>query len=255
MPSATSRSTSASHRALCSLAAIVIEVSTTAEPTLDRRVTALGARLSGYAPTSGGCRVKLLLALMVGTFSVVGVAHAASPFYRYDEGLSRVARNTLWRSALDGAALRHGEVRSVGVRCYRDKETFEQVFEARSGTPAARVVAYYAGGRDVHLRSTTCANIDLFLKGQTTVRTAGAYAVLLHETLHRQGVRDERMATCFANASVRRGVEWLGGSEARALRARNLAFTYTRLYAPPSYRMGAPDCLALARRSAWPDFV
>jgi hypothetical protein len=87
------------------------------------------------------------------------------------------------------------------------------------------------------------------------VRTAGAYAVLLHEALHRQGVRDERVTTCFANESVRWGVEWFGGSEAKALRARNLAFTYTRLYAPPSYRMGKPTCLALTRRADWPDFT
>jgi hypothetical protein len=200
--------------------------------------------------------VKLLLALVVVTVSAVGgIAQAASPYYRYDERLSRIARETLWRSALDGAGLRRGEVRSVGVRCYRDEQSFEQLFSRRADVPASRVVAYYAGGRDVHLRSTTCANVRLFFDGQNTVRTAGAYAVLLHEALHRQGVRDERVTTCFANESVRWGVEWFGGSEAKALRARNRAFTYTRLYAPPSYRMGKPTCLALTRRADWPDFT
>jgi hypothetical protein len=193
---------------------------------------------------------------MVGTTTVlVGAARAASPLYSYDQELGSIARETLWRSAGEGTAIRRGEVRSVGVRCYRDQKAFEEAFERRTGRSAAKVVAYYTGGRDVNLRSTTCTNVHLFFDGRSTVFTAGAYAVLLHEALHRQGVRDERLTTCFANESVRWGVKWFGGSEAKALRARNLAFTYSRLYAPPSYRMGRPNCLALTHRTEWADLA
>lgn len=193
---------------------------------------------------------------MVGTVTALaGTAGAASPFYVYDGELGSIARETLWQAAGEGAAIRRGEVHSIGVRCYRDKPAFEEIFERRFGRSARRVVAYYAGGRDVHLRGVTCANVHLFFAGRNTVLTAGAYAILLHEALHRQGIRNERLTTCFANESVRWGALWFGSSEAKALRARNLAFTYTRVYAPRAYRMGKPNCLALTRGSEWIEFA
>lgn len=178
-------------------------------------------------------------------------AGAATSLYRYDERLSRIARETLWQAAREGTGIKRGKVLSIGVRCYRDRDAFEESFEGISGLPARRVIAYYAGGRDVHLRGATCANVHRFFKGRNTVLTAGAYAILLHEALHRQGIRDERLTTCFANESVRWGTRWFGGSEAKSLRARNRAFTYSKLHAPRSYRMGRPDCLALARDKEW----
>ena len=53
---------------------------------------------------------------------------------------------------------------------------------------------------------------------------------------------------------VRWGAQWFRFGEAKALRARNLAFTYTRVYSHPSYRMGKPNCLVLTRRNDWIDF-
>ena len=185
------------------------------------------------------------------TLMLVGTGHAASPLYSYDEGLSKIARESIWRAADEGKAIRRGRVESVGVRCYRDKKTFEDVFERTFGASARQVIAYYAGGRDIHLRGTTCSNVHLFFGGLNTVRTAGAYAILLHESLHRQGVRDERITTCFANEAVRWGTLWFEGSEAKALRARNYAFIFTRIYAPPSYRLSRPNCLAKTRGTEW----
>jgi hypothetical protein len=181
-------------------------------------------------------------------------AGAAGPLYRYDEALSRVARESLWQAAAEGSAVRRGQVLSVGVRCYRSRETFEETFERRTGVSARKVVAYYSGGRDVHLREGTCQGVHLFLSGRRTVLTAGAFSILLHEALHRQGLRSERRTTCFGNEAVRWGALWFGASEEAALRSRNLAFTYMRLYAHPSYRMGKPTCLALADRKEWVAF-
>ncbi len=200
--------------------------------------------------------MKLLAALLLASFLLVaGNSHAASPFYDYDEQLSRIARESLWQAADEGRAIKRGRVESVGVRCYRDQQTFEDFFERRFGASALRVIAYYAGGRDIHLRETTCANVHLFFEGLNTVRTAGAYAILLHESLHRQGLRSERLTTCFANEAVHWGTVWRGGSKARALRARNYAFDFTRIYAPPSYRISKPNCLAKAALSEWVDLV
>jgi hypothetical protein len=199
--------------------------------------------------------MKQLLALAVAVgATLVASAPAVPASYDYDREFATIARQTLWQSAIDAGTVL-GDVRSVAVRCYRDKPAFEETFEMRAGASADRVIAYYAGGRDLHLRNGTCANIRLFLLGRHTVYTAGAYSILLHEALHRQGLANERFTTCFANDAVRWGALWLGFSDAQALRARNLAFTYTRLYAPREYRMGKPNCLVLTRRSEWIELV
>ena len=198
-------------------------------------------------------RVWLAAAVVCVAFAGTGSAAPEQSFV-YDRELGLLARSTLIR-AVDGRELveRSGVFRAY-VRCYRDREAFEFVFERRFGIPADRIVAYYAGGSDIHLRGGTCDNVRLFLSGRHTVYTAAAFAILLHETLHRQGIRNERITTCLANEAVRWGAERAGFSEERALRARNLAFTYTRLFSPPSYFMGRPTCLALTRKRDWPSF-
>jgi len=199
--------------------------------------------------------MRLVLFAVV-AFSVAASSARAAPTdaYTYDRQLGTIARETLWQAVSEDARVTRREVLRVYVRCYRDKGSFEQAFERRYGRSARRVVAYYAGGGDVHLRKETCAGVRAFFRGRHTVLTAGAYAILLHEALHRQGVAKERIATCLANDSVRWGAEWFRFGDAKALRARNLAFMYTRLYSHPSYRMGKPNCLALVRRSDWIDF-
>lgn len=185
---------------------------------------------------------------------MTGTADAAAPF-RYDRELGDVARASLVHAVSEERAISRADVKRVYVRCYRDKTTFERIFEQRYGLPAARVVAYYAGGPDLHLRNGTCENVRAFLGGRHTVYTAGAYAVLLHEALHRQGVGIERLTSCLANEAVRWGAERFGFDETKALHARTLAFAYTRLFGPPLYRIATPHCLALTRRTEWPDHV
>ena len=200
--------------------------------------------------------MRALSAILVATVAVAmaagGTAHAAPPFV-YDRELRIVARDSLWQAVTDDPGFARTDVRRVYVRCYRNKKAFERVFEQRFGLSASRVIAYYAGGADVHLRDGTCDNVRSFLRGRRTVYTAGAYAILLHEALHRQGVRDERITTCLANDAVRWGTTGLGLDETMALRARNLALTFTRLFAPAQYRMGKPNCLLFSRRTDWTD--
>lgn len=194
----------------------------------------------------------LLISVVLLGLVLPGTAHAARIFV-YDQELGIVARESLWRAVGDGPRISRSDVERVHVRCYRDKRSFERIFEARFGLAATRVLAYYAGGMDLHLRDGTCDNVRAFLSGRHTVYTAAAYSILLHETLHRQGMRDERVTTCLANDAVRWGALWFGFDERQALRARNLALTFTRLFSPPAYRMGKPNCLLLARRTDWTD--
>ena len=207
-----------------------------------------GRPLRGY-PGNG---VKFLLVSAVALCAVLSGTAGASLF-EYDRELGTIARATLWSATSPDRRVARKDVLKVYVRCYRDKRAFEHVFEHRYGMPAARVLAYYAGGSDVYLRSTTCDNVRAFVRGRHTIHTAAAYSILLHETLHRQGVRHERITTCLANDAVRWGAEWLGFTETKALRARNLALEFTRLYAPANYKMGKPNCLLLSRRTDWPD--
>ena len=195
----------------------------------------------------------LLLALLLG-FALAGTASAAPESFTYDRELAIIARETLWHALGDEPSIARRDVDRVSVRCYRSREAFERTFERWFEGSARHVVAYYAGGRDVHLRKVTCANARLFLRGRHTLFTSAAFSILLHESLHRQGVRGERVTTCFANDAVRWGALWYGFGDARAIRARNLAFEYTRRYSPDSYFMGRPTCLALARKQSWPDF-
>jgi hypothetical protein len=195
-------------------------------------------------------KALLLISTIAFGFAIAGTAQATRTF-AYDQELATVARESLWRSVQP--AVSRGQVLRVNVRCYRDKRSFEDIFENRFGLSATRVIAYYAGGSDVHLRDTTCENVRAFLVGQQTVYTAAAYAILLHESLHRQGVKNERITTCLASDAVRWGALWFGFDEQEALRARNLSLTFTRLFTPPEYRMGKPNCLLLNRRTDWVD--
>jgi hypothetical protein len=194
--------------------------------------------------------VRSLVVIWTSALTVLLAASAiGARSFVYDAELATVSRESLRRSVQPPVPL--SRMLPIGVRCYRGKRSFESAFEARFGLSASRVIAYYAGGRDVHLRDVTCENIRAFLGGRHTVYTAAAYAILLHESLHRQGVRNERVTTCLANDAVRWGALWLGFDETRALRARNLALTFTRRYSPPQYRMGKPNCLLLSRRTDW----
>ena len=191
----------------------------------------------------------VLLASVLVTMAAQEVS--ARPAQVYDRELGALARGSLRQAVTDGARPSLREVLRVYVRCYPDRQSFERTFERRFGAPAGRVIAYYAGGPVVHLRGGTCVGVRAFLDGRQTVVTAGAYAILLHESLHRQGIRDERLANCFANDAVRWGAEWLGFDEQRSLRARDLAFAFSRKFTPRAYHLGMPDCLALTRREDW----
>lgn len=198
---------------------------------------------------------RLLVSLVALAAALVSTGTAQTqPAFTYDRMLGALARKSLLE-ALPEEARPAGRLERLAVRCYLSRRAFERSFEQRFGVSARKVIAYYAGGSDVHLRMLTCANVRSFAAGRHTLFTAAAFSVLLHEALHRQGLRDERLTTCFANVAVRSGTEWLGFARERALRVRNLAFEYTRRYTPPSYFMGRPTCLALARRATWRDHV
>lgn len=209
--------------------------------------------MRGYA--QGGVRGLLAAAVVVAGAVLCGTveaAHEAAPWV-YDRELRIVARESLWSATSPDRRIRRRAIVPTYVRCYRTERGFERSFERRFSETADRVIAYYAGGRDVFLRHTTCLDIHRFIDGESSLITASAFAVLLHETLHRQGVRDERITSCLANDAVGAGAEWLGYPEGNARHARHLAFVFTRRFSPPSYRMKRSSCEMLNRRTDWTD--
>ena len=195
--------------------------------------------------------VRLLAATLAAAATFAAPVSHAQPSFTYDATLRTLARETLERVSLEQGTSTH--LRRMGVRCYATGASFERAFERRFGLSARKVIAYYAGGNDMHLRGRTCDNVRLFMAGSHSLFTSASFSILLHEALHRQGLRNERLTTCFANEAVRWGAEWLGFTRQQALRARNLAFSYTRRYTPSAYFMGRPTCLAVTRRTAWRD--
>ena len=87
---------------------------------------------------------------------------AQAPFV-YDRELGDIARKALRQAVTERAKPQLRSVLRVYVRCYRSRASFERTFERRFGVPAAQVIAYYAGGGDVHLRGGTCVGVRAFL--------------------------------------------------------------------------------------------
>ena len=68
------------------------------------------------------------------------------------------------RPSTTGVLSREPTCERVYVRCYRDKQAFEEAFLNIFGLPAGRVVAYYIRGPDLYLRNGTCTNVRAFLE-------------------------------------------------------------------------------------------
>jgi hypothetical protein len=174
-----------------------------------------------------------------------GSARQQAVAFRFDPRLAASVHQGLRASAL---GRERPLVRPVYVKCYRDARAFERPLWHRFGVgrgEARQLTAYYAGGGELHMRRGSCANARLFVQGVVRWDTAAAFSVLLHEALHRQGIRRERAATCLANDAVRWAGEAFGFSDRKADRARSLAFAYTARTAPREYRMSRHRCLSL----------
>ena len=139
-----------------------------------------------------------------------------------------------------------------------------------SQAEARTTIAYHAGNGYVHIRAGTCREARRFAhNGFVSQVTAGAWSTILHEALHRQGLRNERVTECYANVAVKytARIVYLGllgprnatDAEWRAKerignRAQTLAFNYSTQHVASSYQMAPSACLALARAASWADY-
>jgi hypothetical protein len=144
----------------------------------------------------------LALAIAAAAFAVAPADAATS--YHYDRGLRAWVHEALEAASYTDT---HGKTIPwpVEVRCYTDRSSFEWAAYRRGDNPhdIPLIVAYYAGGNTIHMRAGTCAAAAAFTEGVYTAQNVGAFKTLMHEALHRQGFRNERLTEAFAIASMR----------------------------------------------------
>ena len=110
--------------------------------------------------------------------------------------------------------------RNTYVRCYTDAEW-------RRVARSPLVMGFYQGGSWIYVRDATCRNAVKVVKGQVNYTNAVAMSTLLHETIHRQGLRSEAITECLASWMPGQVVLTWTGSAPKAMRA---------LHSPPLRR-------------------
>jgi hypothetical protein len=190
-------------------------------------------------------RRALPLAASLTLLFAAGTAGAAAPAFSYDPGLGRSVERALVAASFEHERPR---VKDVYVKCYRDARAFEAPLPVRFGiapSEARLIIAYHAGGGELHLRAGTCENARRLVAGLVRWDTAAAFSVLMHEAMHRQGVANERAASCLGADAVRWAARAFGLGDRQAERARLLAFRYTASTTTAEYQLPRHACLQM----------
>jgi hypothetical protein len=213
------------------------------------------ATTSSHRPRRRALLAGLILAAAAAALAfTTGAANAAPTIgYTYNHELRWWVHQSL--EAASYGDYGHKTIpQPVEVRCYTANRAFDQAAYEPGDTLAtlATTEAFYAGGNTVNMRPLTCSQAERFVHGIITPTTAEAFETLLHEGLHRQGIRSEWLTEEFAIASsysagklvrYERTIE-LGGTPswdgptvtASGLETRAYALDANR-YRPASYRV------------------
>jgi hypothetical protein len=128
--------------------------------------------------------------------------------------------------------------RPTYVRCYTDAEW-------RRVARSLAIIGFYRGGSWIHVREATCRNGTKALKGEVSYTNVVAMSTLLHETMHRQGIRSEGIAECLASWMTAHVVKAGTQSVAKAIRA----LRYSRRFAgrlKGEYRTTDDECIRIS---------
>ena len=222
---------------------------------------------SGPLPSPLRLFVLTLVLFALGS-GLAGTAGGATGF-RYAPDLSRWATTSLELATLYTGSGKKTVPYRTYIRCFTSKAAFEAPLVAQ-GVPLDEVrdtIAYYGGsGGIVNLRDGTCRRVRLFTSKAPLISaaTASATATMLHETLHRQGLRSERTTECYANDAVlyagwlahwrslrRQDEEAWKASRRYGVRASELAFAESARIIADEYQMPRAECLRLVRKRSW----
>jgi hypothetical protein len=156
------------------------------------------------APRSNHVRFVVAALAAIAGYVILSNPASAATSYHYDPGLRGWVHDALEQASYTKT---HGKTIPfpVEVRCYTDAYSFDMGAYRRGNNPRLipSIIAYWAGGNSIHIRAATCAEASAFTRGVYTAETVGAFTTLLHESLHRQGFRDENLTEAFAIAAMR----------------------------------------------------
>lgn len=133
-----------------------------------------------------------------------------------------------------------GAPRALAFACW-NRSDWLSVLAAEGDTPthgSSTLLGFWLGAqpRWLHLAPDVCTDVQALLSTRlANARRAGALAVVIHETLHAYGIRNEAQTNCFAIQLVPYFGLNLGMSHARAEYLGTLARNYVRGHAPPGY--------------------
>jgi hypothetical protein len=131
--------------------------------------------------------------------------------------------------------------RATYVRCYTTAQ-WKKVTHGRRG-----VMGWYDGGSWIHVPSAACNNgAKLLNKGQLNPTNATAVATLMHEAIHRQGVKNEAHAECLSHWMTGHVIWQWTGSLSNGLAAFRYSRSFARNHLPARYWMTDSNCASFA---------
>lgn len=215
-------------------------------------------------------RFTLAVAIAAAMITILAPAANAASSFRYDNNLRWWVHNTLEASTMEFGRAKVVP-KPVEVRCYSDREAFELrlLNMGASWTETRTTVAYYQhGSNTIHVRDGTCRRAQEFTEGHVTELSAGAFATILHEAVHRQGIRSENLTeemALIAMFAAGRLVDfqWRPSSDMAAwektdtqgVHALGLAWNQHQRWIASEYRVPFKTLKADFTQMNWSDFV
>jgi hypothetical protein len=131
--------------------------------------------------------------------------------------------------------------KSTYVHCYTSAQWSKVMHGVKS------VMGYYRTGPWINTRLATCTNAGKLLDhGQFNYTNVTALTTLLHETVHRQGVRDEATAECLGDWLTGHAVWGFTGSLAKGKKALGYARVFAQRRLLVKYRTSKAKCAQIA---------
>jgi hypothetical protein len=182
-------------------------------------------------------RIALAILLLAALVSFGAPLAWGASSYTENPGLGESVDLALrWASQENGSAHLQPErvAQPVEVRCYTSGPAFDRSALAL-GLPDSvlpTLEAYWDGGSTIHIRPQTCMQAMRFAGGTITPLTASSYETILHESLHRQGFRNEHLTETYALGSM-----WAAGMMVRDRKLHEEGWTPTNAQLEQSGRL------------------
>jgi hypothetical protein len=199
---------------------------------------------------------KIIAAVLgLSVLMVVPVATAAAP---YDTLLGRQVVKGLNASKFEDSPF---TTKPVYVRCYGSDREFEAAAAWRFGEDFHGTIAYaLPKSKTVYMRGVDCKHARQFVNDIKAGGMPGkwetyAFATLLHEGLHVQGVKDERVTECLSNDSLRWAAMGFGMAKSYANKLARIAWNMSGKHTASSYVTVSGQCRSTLLDKDWTDYL